>query len=242
MTLQAGLLPWLPLTPLLSAHFRANPVLTCVRSGRVKHGGRSPPAPGLLPRSKPRLSGALSARSPRPSYPFWGERQPTSTNTAPPAKLWRTAPPWRRGSSHQWWEYTAVGPFPLVDCSYCVYYLCLINSEENIWLQNTFLYLLHHISSWYGYIYSRLCVLMQFLPRTPSGLRVAGYLVTHSIFLCWMRASRWFLITEWREGWRPSNKEGYRGHNMAAPLSRGIKVGQSVPWMISNSTFWGPIH
>lgn len=57
-----------------------------------------------------------------------------------------------------------------------------------------------------------------------------------------MRGSQWFLVTEWREGWRPSNKEGYRGHNMAAPLSRGIKVGQSVPWMISNSTFWGPIH
>lgn len=55
-------------------------------------------------------------------------------------------------------------------------------------------------------------------------------------------SSWWLLVTGWREGWRPSDKEGYRGHNMAAPLSRGIKVGQSVPWMISNSTFWGPIH
>lgn len=55
-------------------------------------------------------------------------------------------------------------------------------------------------------------------------------------------SSWWFLLAGWCEGWRPSDKEGYRGHNMAAPLSQGIKVGQSVPWMISNSTFWGPIH
>lgn len=41
--------------------------------------------------------------------------------------------------------------------------------------------------------------------------------------------------------WRPSDGEGYRGQNLAAPLSQDIKVGQSVPWTISNSTFWGPI-
>lgn len=41
--------------------------------------------------------------------------------------------------------------------------------------------------------------------------------------------------------WRPSDEEGNRGQNLAAPLSQDIKVGQSVPWTISNSTFWGPI-
>lgn len=41
--------------------------------------------------------------------------------------------------------------------------------------------------------------------------------------------------------WSPSDGEGYRGQNLAAPLSQDIKVGQSVPWTISNSTFWGPI-
>lgn len=41
--------------------------------------------------------------------------------------------------------------------------------------------------------------------------------------------------------WRPSDGEGYRGQNLAAPLSQDIKVGQSVPWTNSNSTFWGPI-
>ena len=64
------------------------------------------------------------------------------------------------------------------------------------------------------------------------------------------------------EGWRPSEKEresrrervrenvrergreseGYGGQNLAAPLLQDVKVGQSVPWMISNSTFWGPLH
>lgn len=39
--------------------------------------------------------------------------------------------------------------------------------------------------------------------------------------------------------WRPTDGEGYRGQNLAAPLSQDIKVGQSVPWTISNSTFWG---
>lgn len=54
-----------------------------------------------------------------------------------------------------------------------------------------------------------------------------------------------FLVTggvKEAEGWRPSEREGYRGQNLAAPLSQDVKVGQSVPWMISNSTFWGPIH
>lgn len=96
------------------------------------------------------------------------------------------------------------------------------------------------ITSYYLMVYRQLCsnMLMQLLPPTLP----LSELVTHSIFPCWMRGCGWLLVTEWREGWRPSNKEGYRGHNMAAPLSRGIKVGQSVPWMISNSTFWGPIH
>lgn len=44
------------------------------------------------------------------------------------------------------------------------------------------------------------------------------------------------------EGWRPIEREGYRGQNLAAPLLQDVKVGQSVPWMISNPTFWGPIH
>lgn len=44
------------------------------------------------------------------------------------------------------------------------------------------------------------------------------------------------------DGWRPSQREGYRGQILAAPLLQDVKVGQSVPWMISNSTFRGPIH
>lgn len=57
-----------------------------------------------------------------------------------------------------------------------------------------------------------------------------------------MRALDGFSSLGGVKGGDPVIKEGYRGHNMAAPLSRGIKVGQSVPWMISNSTFWGPVH
>lgn len=60
-----------------------------------------------------------------------------------------------------------------------------------------------------------------------------------------LERSWWFPVTgsvKEAEVWRPSDREGYRGQNLAAPLSQDIKVGQSVPWMISNSTFWGPIH
>jgi len=32
------------------------------------------------------------------------------------------------------------------------------------------------------------------------------------------------------------------GHNLAALLIQDIKVGQSVPWTVANSTFWGAIH
>lgn len=86
---QAALLPWLLLKPLLSSHFRANSVLTCGRSERAKPGWMFPSRAGGFLAANPRPSGAFSTRSGRPSYPFCKERQPTSTNTALPAKLWR---------------------------------------------------------------------------------------------------------------------------------------------------------
>lgn len=74
------------------------------------------------------------------------------------------------------------------------------------------------------------------------------FIVTHPIhpaFGAGLECSRRFLVTggvKEAEGWRPSEREGYRGQNLAAPLLQDVKVGQSVPWMISNSTFRGPIH
>lgn len=53
------------------------------------------------------------------------------------------------------------------------------------------------------------------------------------------------LVTESERGWRVGTqwkKHRYRGQNLAVPLFQDIKVGQSVPWMLSNSTFRGLIH
>lgn len=131
-----SLLSWIRRQPATVAAFEASAFMTfpcklCPTMQEVRKGRTwwmFPPAPGLIASSQTKAEWSLQHRT-------------SGVNKCPWALLLWT---------------TLIIQF-IIDCSYCVYYLYLISSEENcraelsIWLQNTFLYLLHHIILWHGY-------------------------------------------------------------------------------------------